>query len=107
MRDKDDFKPRLLSSQKPRKRHTKSRPTRDSIDLVDLHRRIVEDGRRRITARPIWLRVTLLVIAVTAFFLIGYLLAALSVPIWAKILLFIVIAIMALVMSCVMTALLT
>ena len=107
MRSRDDFKPRLLSSQKPRKRHNRSRPTRDSIDLVDLHRRIASEERQRRPAKPIWLRIALLIIAIAAFFLLGYLIAALAVPIWAKILISIFVAVMALIMSCLMTALLT
>ena len=107
MRSRDDFKPRLLSSQKPRKRHNRNRPTRDRVDLVDLHRRIASEERQRGSAKPIWLRVVLLIIAIAAFFLLGYLIAALAVPIWAKIFIFVFVAVLALIMSCVMTALLT
>ena len=107
MRDRSDYKSRILSSQKPRKRHNRSRPTRDSIDLVDLHRRIASEERQRRPAKPIWLRIVLLIIAIAAFFLLGYLIAALAVPIWAKILISIFVAVMALIMSCLMTALLT
>ena len=106
MRNRGDFRSRFLSSQKPRKRRIKNRPSRDKIDLIDLHRRITAEIRQSRSAKPRWIKVALFVTAIVAFFLLGYLIASLAVPIWAKILLFIFIAILALVMSEIMTVLL-
>ena len=107
MRDRSDYKSRILSSQKPRKRRTKSRPTRDRIDLMDLHMRIAMERRQIRSAKSRWIKVALFVIIIVAFFLLGYLIASLSVPIWAKILLFIFIATLALMVSEIMIALLS
>lgn len=107
MRDRSDPKPRFLSSQKPRKRRVKNRPSRDRIDLMDLHRRIASERRQGRSAKSTWIKVALFVIIIVAFFLLGYLIAFLSVPIWAKVLLFIFIAILALMVSEIMIALLS
>ena len=107
MRDRSDSRSRFLSSQNPRKRRVKKRPTRDRIDLMDLHRRIASERRPIRSARYRWIKVALFVIVIVAFFLLGYLIASLSVPIWAKILLFIFIATLALMMSEIMIALLS
>jgi len=107
MRDSSDPKSRYLSSQKPRKRRVKNRPSRDKIDLIDLHRRIATEGRQSRSAKSRWIKVALFVIIIVAFFLLGYLIASLSVPIWAKILLFIFIATLALMVSEIMITLLS
>lgn len=107
MRDRGDSRSRFLSSQKPRKRRVKNRPSRDKIDLMELHRRIAPERRQSRSAKSRWIKVALFVIVIVAFFLLGYLIASLSVPIWAKILLFIFIATLALMMSEIMIALLS
>ena len=73
---------------------------------MDLHRRVATDRRQRHSTKPKWLKAVALIIAIAAFFMIGYLIAALSIPIWAKVLLCSFVAIVALVMSCLMTDLL-
>ncbi len=107
MRDRNDYKSRILSSQKPRKRRVKNRLSRDKIDLIDLHMRIATEGRQSRSAKARWIKVAIFVIIIVAFFLLGYLIASLSVPIWAKILLFIFIATLALMVSEIMIALLS
>lgn len=106
MRGRGDFKSQILSSQKPRKRRTKASRSRDRVDLIELHRNIVEAKRQRRSAKSTWIKgMFFALIAVLCFFLLGCLIAALSVPMWAKILLFTFTAVLGLVSSYIVTVL--
>jgi len=102
MRGRSDFKSEVLSSQKPRKRSIKAGRNRYRyrVDLVELHRNIAGVKEQRRPAKSRWIRgVFFVLIAVLLFFLLGYLIAALSIPIWAKALLFTLTAILGFVSS--------
>lgn len=99
MSDRDTFKYRLVSQRRPPKR--RRRPTRDiadryRIDLVDLHRKIAREERRRGQARSRWVKVMLSLVIAPAFFLLGYLIAGLPTPLWVRTLLVIFVAVLGL-----------
>ena len=96
MKRRYDFKAQLISEQKPRKRRPRTDQTRnrDRIDLIRLHRDIVATGRRRRSARRSRVRGAFLAfMAILVFFALGYLVAALSVSMWVKVILFVIIAV--------------
>jgi hypothetical protein len=106
MRDRGNFKSQVLSSQKLRKRRAKAGRSRYRIDLIELHRDIAETGRRR---RPItYTRIKgglFALAAIPVFFLLGYLISGLPVPIWAKVLLLTLVAVLGFVSSYLVAAL--
>jgi hypothetical protein len=101
------FKSQIISAQKPRKRHNKPDRGRSRIDLTEVHKNIVAPGRQRIPAsartgltKSKWIKgVFFALIAVIGFFLMGYLIAALSIGIYAKILLLVFVGILGFVSS--------
>ena len=102
MRKRDNFKSQLISRQKPRKRRSRPAPDRDGnrIDLIQLHKDLASSGRSRGVVKAErskgWLFALL---AVLGFFALGYLIAALSIAIWIKIVFFVIIAIVGFVSS--------
>lgn len=107
MRSQGSFKSQIISSQKPRKRRTKVSRSRDIVDLMELHRELVRARRHRRPARSTRIKgVFFALIAILCFFLLGCLIAALSIPMWAKAVLFTLIAALALIPSYVVAALL-
>ncbi len=73
---------RILSAQKPlrrRKQRVKGGAGRKKIDLMELHRSVVETGKRRKRGNLTWIKVVVFLIAVPGFFLLGCWIAALSV----------------------------
>jgi protein-S-isoprenylcysteine O-methyltransferase Ste14 len=107
MRGQDSFKSQIISSQKPRKRRAKTSRSRDIVDLVKLHRDLVEAGRQRRPAKSTRMKgIFFALIAILGFFLLGCLIAALSAPMWMKVALFTLIAALALIPSYIVAALL-
>jgi len=107
MRGRGSFKSQIISSQKPRKRRTKPSRGRDIVDLMELHRDLVEARRQSRPARSTRIKgVFFALIAIVGFFLLGCLIAALSMPMWAKAALFTLIAVLALIPSYIVAALL-
>jgi hypothetical protein len=95
MEDRGDFKSRIISSQKLGKRRAKAGRGRGKVDLIELHRKIGEARKQRRPAKYRWIKGGLFaLIAILCFFQLGYLIAALSIPIWAKVLLFALIAVL-------------
>ena len=102
MKGRGDFKSQLISKQKPRKRRTGSSPGQHEykIDLIELHRNIVETERQSSRTKPVWIRGVLFVlIACSGFALMGYLIPTLPIPTWAKVLLLIFIGALGFVLS--------
>ena len=91
MKVRDDLRSQLISKQKPRKRRTRIRSGQKGqygykIDLIELHRNIVEAEKKRGPAKAIWVKgVVFTLITASGFALLGYLIAALPIPMWAKI----------------------
>ena len=89
MKSRDDFKSKLISEQKPSKRRSKAGSGRYRIDLIKLHRDIAAARRQLRPAKSTWIKGMFFALAaVVGFFMLGYLIAALSVPIWVKVLFF-------------------
>ena len=106
MKGRGDFRSRIISSQKPVKRHSKADRGRSKIDLMEIHKNITAAGRERILGKPRRVKGAISVLLFAAvFFLLGYLIAALSVVMWAKILLLATLAILGFVSSHFMTML--
>jgi hypothetical protein len=77
---------KLLAAQKPLKRFRKARRGRSRADLVELHKKFVGEERQLSSDRVKWIKRTLFAfIATVGYFLMGYLIAALSIGTWAKI----------------------
>jgi protein-S-isoprenylcysteine O-methyltransferase Ste14 len=77
------------------------------VDLMELHRDLVEARRQHRPARSMRIKgVLFALIAILGFFLLGCLIAALSVPMWTKAVLFTLIAVLALIPSYIVAALL-
>lgn len=100
MKSRGDFKSKLISEQKPSKRRNRPGRSRYRVDLIKLHKDIVAARRQRRPAESTWIQgIFLALAAIAGFFLLGYLIAALSVPIWAKVLFFTFTAILGFVSS--------
>lgn len=108
MSDQNNFKSRLISSQKPlnkRERRKKAKNKRSSVDMVALRRKILAIHTYRKTSKIIWLKTILFLVAIPSLFLLGYSIAALSVSMPVKVLILIPIAIIGLILSYVIAAL--
>lgn len=82
MNGRNKSRSRFTSEQKPlrrRNQRVKDRTRRGSVDLAEVHRRIVEIETQRKTFRFTWIKAVTFIIAVPGFFLVGYWIAALSV----------------------------
>ena len=107
MKDQDDFKSQIISAQKPSKQRAKARRSRNRVDLIGLHKSIVAAKRQRGLAKSGWAKSVLFaLIASPAFFLLGYMIVPLLIPIWAKILLLIFTAALGFILSHFLAALL-
>ncbi len=99
---------RFTSEQKPlrrRNQRVKDRTRRESVDLAEVHRRVVEAGTQRKTFRFTWIKVVTFIIAIPGFFLVGYWIAALSVPTSMKALIALPVAVLGIVLSYVVSSL--
>lgn len=91
---------KLLAAQKPLKRFSRAGRDRSRADLMELHKKSAGEGRQLSSDRVKWIRGTLFVfIATVSYFLMGYLIAALSIGTWAKIPILVFIAGLGLVLS--------
>jgi hypothetical protein len=96
---------KLLAAQKPLKRLRKSGRGRSRADLMELHKNPAGEKRRISPDRLKWIRGVLFVFTATvSYFLMGYLIAALSIGTWAKIPILIFIAGLGLILSHFVTA---
>ncbi|MFC1715635.1 hypothetical protein ACFL6S_18355 [Candidatus Poribacteria bacterium] len=66
---------------------------------MELHRRVVETGKRRRVFNLTWIRVVAFLIAVPGFFLLGYWIAALSVSPSMKALIAFPVAVLGIILS--------
>ncbi len=106
MKSRGDFKSQIISMQKPRKRHSKTRRSRSSIDLMELHKNLAKTKRQRKPIRYRWIKgLCFALMAIVGFFLLGYIIAALSMPMWAKIMSFTFIAVLGIIASYIVAAL--
>ena len=100
MRGRDSFKTQIISAQSPQRRRSKTSQSRNRIDLMKLHGSIVSVRAQRKAIRfTRTKRFFFALIAIPCFFLLGYLIAALSVPMWAKVILFTPVAVLGFVMA--------
>jgi len=107
MRGRRDFKSKIISSQKPLKRSTRAGRDRNKVDLIKLHKNLVEAKVQTRPARSKRIKGAFFALmAILCFFLFGCLIAALSAPTWAKVLLFTLIAVLALIPSYILATLL-
>ncbi len=102
MNRRDRFRSRILSEQKPsrrREQRVQGRTGRKKIDLIELHRRVIETGKRRRAFNLAWIKVVVFLIAVPGFFLLGYWIAALSVAPSMKALIAFPVAVLGIILS--------
>ena len=91
---------------KPRKRRSKTKRSRSRIDLMELHKNFAKSKRQRKPTRYRWIKgLFFALMAIAGFFLLGYIIAALSIPMWAKILSFTFIAVLGIIASHIVAAL--
>ncbi len=78
--------------------HDKGIQSRDVIDIIDIHRNISKTSKygRDAKAKRI-IGLVLAFISVGIFFFLGYLVAGLDIAIWAKTLIFVMIAVLGLI----------
>ncbi len=96
---------KLLAAQKPLKRFRKTGRGRSRVDLMEPHKDFAGEGRQLSSDRVKWIRGTLFAFTATVgYFLMGYLIAALSIGAWAKIPILIFLAGLGLVLSHFVTA---
>ena len=108
MNGRDRSRSRFISEQKPlrrRKQRKKDWAERKSIDLIELHRRVAETGKRRRAFNLTWIKVVIFLIAVPGFFLLGYWIAALSVSTPMKALIAFPVAVLGIILSYVVASL--
>jgi len=79
-------------------RYSTKKSSRNTIDVIDIHRNFqnVQKSRRRYRFQK-FKGMVFAIISISAFFMLGYAIAALSLPIWAKIILFVLIAFLGLI----------
>ena len=78
--------------------HNKGIPSRDVIDIMDIHRNISKSHKySKDTKTKRIIGLVLAFISIGIFFFFGYLVAGLSMPIWAKTLIFVMIAVLGLI----------
>ncbi len=102
MTGQDRHKSRLISGQKPlrrRKQTARSRASRKRVDLIELHRQVIETGRRRKVFKLTWIKALLFIIAVPGFFTLGYWIATLSVSTPVKAIIAFPVAILGIILS--------
>lgn len=105
MRSRGDFKSQIISMQKLRKRRPGAKRDRSRVDLMELHRSFAVTKRQRRPTRHTWIRgLFFALMATVGFFLLGYVIAALSVPPWAKLLFFSLIAVLGVISSYIVAA---
>jgi len=96
---------KLLAAQKPLKRFRKAGRGRSRSDLMELHKNFAGEERQLSSNRVKWIRGTLFAfIATVGYFLMGYLIAALSIGTWAKIPILIFVAGLGIILSHFVTA---
>lgn len=96
---------KLLAAQRPRKRFRKAGRGRSRDDLGELHEGLAGEGRQLSSNRVKWIKGTLFAFTATvSYFLMGYLIAALSIGMWAKIPILVFVAGLGLVLSHFVTA---
>ncbi|HGJ66403.1 TPA: hypothetical protein ENS27_13655 [bacterium] len=79
-------------------RYNTKKSSRNTIDVIEIHRNFknVQKSRRKYRFQK-FRGIFFAVISISAFFMLGYAIAALSLPIWAKIMIFILIAFLGLI----------
>jgi hypothetical protein len=96
---------KLLAAQKPLKRFSRASRGRSRADLMELHKSFAGGERQLSSDRVKWIKGTLFAFTATVgYFLMGYLIAALSIGTWAKIPILIFVAGLGLVLSHFVTA---
>lgn len=96
---------KLLAAQKPLKRFKKAGRGRSRADLMELHKDFAGEKRQINPDRVKWIKGTLFAFTATVtYFLMGYLIAALSIGTWAKIPILIFMAGLGIVLSHFVTA---
>ena len=96
---------KLLAAQRPLKRVKKAGRGSSRADLMELHKDLAGEERQISSDRLKWIRGILFVFTATAsYFLMGYLIAALSIGTWAKIPILVFIAGLGIVLSHFVTA---
>jgi len=89
---------------KNKKQYNKRIPDRNKINLMDIHRRVVNTGMSYRAVKPSsWIRILYVFVAAFSFFAIGYLVASLTIPIWGKAILFGAMTIIGFILSCIIT----
>jgi hypothetical protein len=78
--------------------HNKRIPSRDVIDIIDIHKNISRTPKYSGDAKAKRIiGLVLAFISIGIFFFLGYLVAGLDMPIWAKTLIFVAIAVLGLI----------
>lgn len=78
--------------------YNKGIPSRDVIDIMDIHRNISKSHKYNKDAKAKRIiGLVLAFISIGIFFFLGYLVAGLYMPIWAKTLIFVMIAVLGLI----------